>query len=197
MMNRVPGTILAALLAGLFGIAQAGERPGAENSPPVGLAPWEAERLDHPGLDEPLLAEERGAAEKAGLRETLERWEADGQRREILERYLAAHPDSPWQTALRGNLGLRALEEGRYSQAIADLEAAWRAGKDSRQAGVRGMAERFGGELLRLRTRLGHRDAAQALLDEMAPRPLLGSASQALSFAREGLWQMRHPDGAT
>ncbi|GHT92823.1 hypothetical protein FACS1894116_03670 [Betaproteobacteria bacterium] len=81
---------------------------------------------------------------------------------------------------------------------ITDLEAAWAAGKDIEHPGVKALVDRIGGELIRLRTRLGHKAAVAAFLPELDKRTLAGTAaSQFVTLAREGLWQMENPDGTT
>ncbi|MDR0717761.1 MAG: hypothetical protein LBF50_10165 [Azoarcus sp.] len=65
------------------------------------------------------MAEPSGKTEKAALEVALRQWAArqDPPDRAALADFFAAHPASPWKPALLGNLGLRALEEGRFTQA--------------------------------------------------------------------------------
>ncbi|MDR2261034.1 MAG: hypothetical protein LBE06_08965, partial [Azoarcus sp.] len=164
-----------------------------------GAFPWDAERLAASALPGVLVAEESGRADKAALEAALKQWAArqDPLDRKALTDFLAAHPQSAWKPALLGNLGLLALEEGRYTQAAADLEAAWNAGKHIQHPGVKALIDRIGGELVQLRTQLGHQDAIAALLPELEGRRLAGAASEARGFAREGLWRLQNPDEAT
>ncbi|MDR2451919.1 MAG: hypothetical protein LBE85_09190, partial [Candidatus Accumulibacter sp.] len=139
-------TAVALALASLFPPAQAEENPvrmeeslldwaraNATTTSPAPQAavatafPWEAEKILSSALPEALVAEESGRADKAALQAALEKWETrqDPLDRKALTGFLAAHPQSAWKPALLGNLGLLALEEGRYTQAAADLEAAW------------------------------------------------------------------------
>ncbi|GHU10333.1 hypothetical protein AGMMS50225_13530 [Betaproteobacteria bacterium] len=146
---------------------------------------------------EPLVADNTGASERAELQAALKKWEtrADPLDRTALTDYLAAHPDSPWRAAILGNLGLLALDEGRFSRAVSDLEAAWEAGRETETIEARRFADRIGGELVKLSAQLGHLDAVNMLLPELEARGLGGAGEAALNIAREGQWRMTNPDG--
>ncbi|MDR2259628.1 MAG: hypothetical protein LBE06_01560, partial [Azoarcus sp.] len=213
-------TAVALALASLFPPAQAEERPvrmedslldwaraNATTSarpatrrqaiPPAAF-PWDAEKILSSVLPEVLVAEESGRADKAALEAALKKWAArqDPLDRKALTDFLATHPQSAWKPALLGNLGLLALEEGRFTQAIADLEAAWNAGKAIQHPGVKALVDHLGGALLTLRMQLGHGDAAAALLSELEKRPLIGAASEARARGREHPWRLRSGEGA-
>ncbi|MDR2689090.1 MAG: hypothetical protein LBB76_04955, partial [Azoarcus sp.] len=81
-------------------------------------------RLASPAFLEVLVAPADGQPEQAALEAAVARWAArsDPLDRGALTDFLAQHPDSPWTAALLGNLGLQALEEGRFSQALTDLD---------------------------------------------------------------------------
>jgi RHS repeat-associated protein len=192
-------TAVAVVLASLLPPVQGEELPLEPVAAQTASLPWEAVKLVTPGMIEPLVAEATGRAERASLAAALKQWESRKTPfdRSALTAYLAAHPQSPWAASIHGNLGLLALEEGRFTQAIADFNAAWQAGKDIQHPGVKAFVDRIGGELVKLATQLGHQDAVAALLPELEPRALMGAASEARTFAREGLWQMQNPDGTT
>lgn len=139
-----------------------------------------------------LLAERGGELERAELVLALTAYGESRERGE-LEGFLARHPGSAWKVGLLGNLGMLALEEGRHGQALKDWRAAWDAGKAVGQVEVKRFVDQVVGELVKLETRLGHAEAAAALLEELEGRELSGSASEARAYAREGLWQMRNP----
>jgi RHS repeat-associated protein len=203
MKHALRLSTLAATLACLLQSAYAIELPAPESGVVIeaqSRLPWEAERIVSTGLIEPLVAEISGREEKAVLQAVLKTWETRKNQldRSALMEYLAAHPQSPWAASILGNLGLLALNEGRYTQAITDFEAAWAAGRNIEQPGVKAFVDHIGGELIRLRTRLGHKEAVAALLPELEKRSLAGAAaSQFVTLAREGLWQMENPDGTT
>lgn len=134
------------------------------------------------------------SAEKAALLEVLAKFDKAGDplNRQPLEAFLEQHPDSVWKSAILGNLGLASAFAGRYTQALSDWKAAWEAGKSAEQIQVRAFVDRIMGERLQLLTRLGNQEAVSALLAETEGRTLLGSASEAFTSAREGLWLMQN-----
>ncbi|MDR0716128.1 MAG: hypothetical protein LBF50_01760, partial [Azoarcus sp.] len=200
-MNRnLQLTAIALAISSLFPSAHAAEaradtRANTDIAPaaPAAAFPWEAEKILSSAMPEVLVAEEAGRADKAALQAALQKWAArqDPLDRAALTDFLAAHPQSAWKPALLGNLGLRAIEEGRYTQAINDLEAAWNAGKAIAHPGVKALVDHVGGALVGLRVRLGHKDAVAALLPELEKRALVGAASEARTLARENLWRLQ------
>ncbi|MDR2031681.1 MAG: hypothetical protein LBP86_05390, partial [Azoarcus sp.] len=200
--SRARRPVLAALVGGLLlfplPTLAAAASPPSEHAA-AASAFDDFARLDTPHTIEPLLSAGSTPEETAALADALERW---GRRvspldRGALQAFLAAHPNSPWKAALLGNLGLSALEEGRYTQALADFEAAWQAGKDIAQPRVRAFVERIGGELVKLHTQLGHARAVALYLPEMSSRLRAGAAAEALHFARAGLARLQNPDSGT
>ena len=199
---RVGNLLRRAVLAGFLTFMLV-PLPGAGAAPsPAGAAagatepaPAHAAPLTSRLLAEPLVPTGPSSpAEQAALRAALARFDAAGDPldRGVLDAFLERYPDSVWTSALRGNLGLAAAHAGRYTQALRDWQAAWDAGQSAAARPAQAFADRLLGERLHLLTRLGHQDAVAALLADTDDRPLAGSASEARTFAREGLWRMRH-----
>jgi RHS repeat-associated protein len=155
-----------------------------------------AERLLSLRFQEPLLSVASAEAERLELTLALASYGESGDRG-VLEGFLERYPASGWRAAILGNLGFMAAGEGRYSQALLDLRRAWEAGRKIEQVEVKRFVDRVVGELIQLETRLGHREAVARLLAEVEGRELSGSASEALAFGREGLWQMENPTAGT
>ena len=55
--------------------------------------------------------------------------------------------------------------------------------------------DRTVGELAELNARLGRREKVETILQETQNRPLIGVATEKITAAREGVWQMRHEPG--
>ncbi|CAJ0744847.1 hypothetical protein R16034_04874 [Ralstonia edaphis] len=112
-----------------------------------------------------------------------------------LQAFLDQHPDSPWNLALRTNMGLTYYRLGYFSRAIDAWEAAWRDDRAQAQPDTKRLADRAFGELIRMHARIGHAERVNALLKEVEGRPLQGAATEAVAGAREGLWLMRNQPG--
>ena len=105
--------------------------------------------------------------------------------------FLAAYPHSGWRVAVLANLGIDYLHYGYFSRAIDAWEAAWSAGKGAADRRARALVDRAIGELLRLHAGLGHQDRLAVLLEDVGERPLSGSATEMVQYARDTLWVMR------
>jgi YD repeat-containing protein len=108
-----------------------------------------------------------------------------------LTRFLSTHPHSAWRVAVLTNLGISYLHYGYLSRALDAWEAAWREGKGATARRARALVDRAVGELVRLHAELGHQERVAALLDEIGDRPVSGSATEMVQFARDTLWVMR------
>ncbi|WP_374090157.1 RHS repeat-associated core domain-containing protein [Methylomicrobium lacus] len=109
--------------------------------------------------------------------------------------FLAAYPKSGWQVALLTNLGLSYYQSGRFSLAIDAWEKAWQLGKDVSEPHAKILVDRALGELMRMHARVGHAERLKALFAEMGDRKVSGSATEAVTGAREGLWIMQNDPG--
>ncbi|HVR87784.1 MAG TPA: cysteine peptidase family C39 domain-containing protein, partial [Planctomycetota bacterium] len=112
-----------------------------------------------------------------------------------MEAFLKAFPKSPWRMAVHATLGIAYYQHGYFSRAIDSWEQSWREGKEGTGRQARALVDRAVGELARMHARLGHAERLEALLEELGDRPVTGPATETLTGAREGLWQMRHNPG--
>ena len=112
-----------------------------------------------------------------------------------LQAFLSRHPNSGWRLAVLTNIGLSDYHYGYFSKAISDFQQAWFAGQSATNVRAVALADRAGGELLKMHARLGHAAEVAALLEEMKGRGLSGPASEMRTGAREGLWLMRNKPG--
>ncbi len=106
--------------------------------------------------------------------------------------FLERHPRSVWRASLLMNLGLVHRRTGYFSRALADWEEAWQLAKDETDLEARAVADRAVGELADLSARLGLDERLESLLEELNGRAVRGPATERITAAREGLWQMRH-----
>ncbi len=151
-------------------------RPFGEPLVPVGGAPSEAEN--------------------AVLARALEAYLGGGPDRfSGLDRFLEAHPASPWRASLEANLGLVYRQIGFYSRALKAWESAWALSRGATEPSERAVADFAVGQLAELWARLGRRESLQALFAELQGRPVRGSASDRVELAKAGLAFMNlHPD---
>jgi YD repeat-containing protein len=149
-------------------------------------------------LPEPLVPfGERTPQDDAQLQAALAEYESTGrqERVEPLTAFLDANPQSPWRQSLWHNVGLVSYSNGFFTRAIDAWRNAWEAAKTATAFDHRAIADAAFGELVRMHARLGHADRVEALLAEIVDRPTIGSASEAVQGAREGLWLMREDPG--
>jgi YD repeat-containing protein len=104
-----------------------------------------------------------------------------------LVNFLAAHPRSGWAPAVLTNLGLSYIHYGYFSKAIDSWQKAWRQGKGATEAQPRALVDRAVSELAMLYASLGKMAELSALFDELANRPITGSATELIQGARETL----------
>jgi RHS repeat-associated protein len=109
-----------------------------------------------------------------------------------LGRFMEAHPTSVWQPSLLVNAGLVLQQQGFFTRAAQDYRAAWNLARHVETRAAQAVADRAIGELLILESRLGHADVVEALLEEIADRPLTGAATEHLANAKQALWVMRN-----
>lgn len=136
--------------------------------------------------------------EKAKLAATLEQFSKRSVPEDVsvLTGYLETTPESPWRVAVLTNLGLLHYNAARFSQAIATFNQAWQEGKNIQGLGQdKALVDGALGELVRMHARLGHKEELQKILDEIKGRPLIGSATEHVAGAKEGLWMMKNTPG--
>ncbi|HLK37341.1 MAG TPA: hypothetical protein VKU41_11355 [Polyangiaceae bacterium] len=119
----------------------------------------------------------------------------DSESFEPFERFVASHPHSGWNAALLTNLGLAYYHAGRFSKAFAAYERAWVDGRDASDWKARAVVDLAVGELAKMHARVGHADALEALFKDIGDRPVAGPATELVTGAHEGLWEMRNDPG--
>lgn len=173
-------------------------RPSAArpiSGPLFSSQPTEAEIRHARIFEEPLLPMGRpSATENKDLARALQTFlrAKDQDDASALTGFLKRHPHSAWRASLLTNLGMVYRKTGYFSRALSAWEAAWEASKKETGLAERALADRAAGELADLRARLGQDERLQALLAELDGRDLRGPATEKMTAAREGLWQIQH-----
>lgn len=181
-------TLLRTMLVGA--LALAGSMAMAHETPTGSLAPQR-----YGVFEEPLIAATPPSRdESVALMQAVEayRHAGDAGRTLALERFLATHPDNPWQASLWLDIGLADRDTGRYSDAIRALTDARRAAAASVTPALQPVAVRALSEELVLETRLGHPQRVAALLQETRRLGAVAEDTAAVAMAKEGLWDMQH-----
>jgi RHS repeat-associated protein len=123
--------------------------------------------------------------------------QAYGQRRSVddfssLTRFLERHPKSAWQASLLTSLGTEYYNTAHYSKALAAWQKGWELGRNATEPQAKAVMDRTAGELAYMYARLGRMEELEALLKSVEGRMFIGAATEKISGAREGLWNMRH-----
>jgi YD repeat-containing protein len=111
-------------------------------------------------------------------------------RNEVVEpffEFLKAHPTSAWRASLLLNLGLVYRQNGFFSRALEAWEEVWKLRSTLKDSQTLGLADRAGAELADLYACLSRTQQLEKLLQELAGRPLRGSAATKLRAARGSL----------
>lgn len=101
--------------------------------------------------------------------------------------FLKDYPHSGWAPALQTNLGITYLHYGYFSRALDAWEQAWQEGRNATEPSAKALVDGAIGRLAELDTDLGHTKRLAALLQEIAHRPVAGSATEAVQTAAETL----------
>ena len=109
-----------------------------------------------------------------------------------LTHFLKRHPQSPWGAALLTSLGTEYYNTAHYSLALEAWGQAWPLAKDAADARGKAVADRAAGELAYMYARLGRMTELEPLLKSVEGRTFVGSATEKISGAREGLWNMQN-----
>lgn len=109
-----------------------------------------------------------------------------------LTEFLEQHPKSAWRAALLTCLGLEYYNTAHYSLALEAWEKAWPVAKDAKDAKGKAIADRAAGELAYMYARLGRLTELEALLKSVEGRGFVGAATERITGAREGLWNMQN-----
>jgi RHS repeat-associated protein len=146
-------------------------------------------------FDEPLVpvGGEPTADENAALAAALQQYSKRGADDfSILTRFVEQHPQSPWNASLLTGLGLEYYNTAHYSQALAAWNQAWGLSKDAKEPKGKAIADHAVGELAYMYARLGRMNELNALLKSVESRTFSGPATEKISGAREGLWNMQN-----
>ena len=109
-----------------------------------------------------------------------------------LSRFLENYPHSSWAAALLTGLGLEYYNTAHYSLALEAWEKAWPLAKDATDGKGKAIADRAAGELAYMHARLGMMTELEVLLKSVEGRGFIGSATEKIGGAREGLWNMQN-----
>jgi RHS repeat-associated protein len=104
-----------------------------------------------------------------------------------LRAFIAAHPDSNWNSALYLNIALGYYHSGYYSKVFPYLEKSWQLGRNAATPQAHMMVDKAVGELAQMHAKLGHKKELQALFADIGKRPIGGPATEMIQGAREGL----------
>ena len=106
--------------------------------------------------------------------------------------FLECYPKSPWNAALLTNLGLEYYNTGHYSKTLEAWGQAWELGRGGHRPKGKAIADRAVGELAYMHARLGRMAELDALLKSVEGRAFSGPATERITGAREGLWNMQN-----
>lgn len=109
-----------------------------------------------------------------------------------LTEFLERHPRSPWRAALLTCLGLEYYNTAHYSLALDAWEKAWPLAKDATDGKGKAIADRAVGELAFMYARIGRMTELETLLKSVEGRGFVGAATERITGAREGLWNMQN-----
>ncbi len=110
-------------------------------------------------------------------------------------KFLEGHPKSPWRAAVLTGLGTEYYNTAHYSLALAAWTEAWTLTKNATDQKGKAIADRAAGELAYMHGRLGQMQELEILLKSVEGREFIGSATEKISGAKEGLWNMQnHPE---
>jgi hypothetical protein len=109
-----------------------------------------------------------------------------------LTRFLEQNPHSHWNPALLTGLGVEYYNTAHYSLALDAWARAWSLAKDATDAREKAIGDRAAGELAYMYARLGRMTELETLLKSVESRVFVGSATEKIDGAREGLWNMKH-----
>lgn len=106
--------------------------------------------------------------------------------------FLKTYPKCPWNVALLTNLGLEYYNTGHYSKTLEVWGQAWELGRAATDLKGKALVDRAVGELAYMHARLGQMTELDALLKSVEGRAFSGPATERITGAREGLWNMEN-----
>ncbi len=109
-----------------------------------------------------------------------------------LTAFIGKYPLSPWNASLLTGLGFEYYNTAHYSKALAAWQQAWALAKDETGSKGKAIGDRTVGELAYMYARLGRMTELEALLKSVEGRVFVGPATEKISGAKEGLWNMQN-----
>ncbi|MEZ5406207.1 MAG: hypothetical protein R3F23_08595 [Verrucomicrobiia bacterium] len=106
--------------------------------------------------------------------------------------FLEKYPTSVWRAAILGNLGDFYYRTGYFSKALTAWEEAWQLAKTATDRKAKLMADWIVGQLAEMNSRVGRFERLAPLLKEIENRSIEGSASEWITRAKAGLWEMQN-----
>jgi len=106
--------------------------------------------------------------------------------------FIEHHPRSSWNASLLMNLGLEYYKTGYYSKTIEVWSKAWKLTMMTTDLKGKAVAGRACSELAYMYARLGRMNELDALLKSVEGRTFSGPATERITGAREGLWNMKN-----
>ena len=135
------------------------------------------------------------AADTQALKEAIaaysQRFRVEPENLEPFEKFLKAHPKSPWVASLRLNCGLLYHQNGRYTLALSSLREAWTLLKDVQEPKGKALGDRAAGELAITWAYLGRYEELEPWLKEVHGRSWTGASTEFVTAAAEGLHDMK------
>ena len=113
-----------------------------------------------------------------------------GENVQPLTKFLDSYPDTAWRVSLLANLAVLLRRTAYFSRALAISREAWALSREDESRHGRAMADKALGTLLGLLSRLGRMDELEELLEEIESRSVTGSATEAVTQAKQALWLM-------
>jgi hypothetical protein len=107
-----------------------------------------------------------------------------------LQEFLAAHPDSAWTPMLLVDLGVLYRRTGHLSQALETWQRAWDRTKNLTDHNGAAVGDAAVAYLSQFEAYLGRKETLQPLLEEIATRPIRGTAVGMIRNSRMGLAEM-------
>jgi len=112
-----------------------------------------------------------------------------------LTEFLDKHPASTWRASLLTGLGLEYYNTAHYSLALEAWREAWAHAAEATNVRGKNITDRAVGELAFMYARLGRMTELEALLKSVEGRGFVGAATERITGAREGLWNMQNNPG--
>src|SRR5260221_7176166 len=112
-----------------------------------------------------------------------------------LEDFVAAHPRGKWGASVYFNLGTEYFTCGYWSKALGAWQKAGKLSSNATEPKAKALADRAAGDWAMLYARLGRMTDLESILKSLENRTIIGSASEKIAGAKQGLWSMKNVPG--